>query len=64
MGQLGILAQLCDVQGAPSSICIIGEVTAVTAAKVSSAGATIIVASVKTKPKMANILFISPCVPG
>ena len=63
-GQSGILAQLCDVQGVPSSICIIGEVTAVTAAYVSWAGATIIVASVKTKPNMPNNLLIRTCLPG
>ena len=32
MGQFGILAQLCWVQGAPSSICIVGEDAAATAA--------------------------------
>lgn len=58
IGQFGILAQLCWVQGMPSSICIIGMVTAETAAYVSCAGATIIVASVRTKPKMPNILLI------
>ena len=32
IGQLGILAQLCCVQGAPSSICIVGKDAAATAA--------------------------------
>jgi hypothetical protein len=32
MGQFGIVAQLCDVQGVPSSIFIVGVVSAATAA--------------------------------
>jgi hypothetical protein len=64
IGQFGIVAQLCDVQGVPSSICIIGEVPAATAAKESCAGATIIVASDRSSPKMPNSLFILTSVPG
>jgi hypothetical protein len=64
MGQFGIVAQLCDVQGVPSSICIIGEVKAVTAAYASCTGATLVVASVRSSPKMPNILLILKFVPG
>ena len=64
MGQFGILAQLCDVQGVPSSISIIGVVMAVTAADASWTGATVIVASVSIKPKILKSLLIVSCVPG
>ncbi|MDO8986449.1 hypothetical protein [Cypionkella sp.] len=58
IGQFGILAQLCCVQGAPSAICIIGAVAAATAAAESCTGAAIIVASARTNPKMPSSLFI------
>lgn len=62
--QSGILAQPCCGQGTPSAICIIGVVTAVTVALASCAGATMIVASVRTNPKMPSILLILLSLPG